>query len=264
MPQPRINGTLQPVRTKLSTRYDPTKGYTVTQEYESAGDNLAGLAQQSIAAGMQVDWTANACKSRLIATTTGAATGAGIPEKTTSTWQLFTNDYQEDIRKSPAAIALGPVMVAQIDAAIKMITKSRTEGVDEDPLLDGLAQTYADFTAEDGLFPPDSNEKVLLDLMIHGTTSFEITFYSARAAISVPFLYAGAVPGVSPDSLMADLMGDIAVNGANDGRLAKWGWRRIGTGRTFIGNNRTEISIEWRLGSWPPILYPGQITALPE
>ncbi len=261
MPRPRINGTLLPVRTKLSRRYDPIKGVVVTQEFESAGDNLGGLATQAQIAGMEYSLDSNLRKSRLVMTTTGAA--AGFPEQSTSTWQLFTNDYSKDIRESPAAIALGPVVMSQIEAAIQMITKSRTEGVDEDPLLDGLAQTYADFTAVDGLFPPDTDQKILLDLMLHGVTSYEITFYSARATITLPFLFAGDVPGVSPDSLMADLIADIPVGGPNDGTLFDWGWRRIGTGRTFSGNNRTEISLEWRLGSWPPILFP-DITALPE
>jgi len=262
MARPRINGSLLPVRTKLTQRYDPTKGYVTTQEFESAGDNLGGLALQAKNAGMDFTLESNQRKSRLVMSTTGAA--AGLPDQATSTWQLFTNDYQKDIRESPAAIALGPVVISQIDAAVQMITKSRTEGVDEDPLLDGLAQTYADFTTgDDCLFPDGTDQRILLDLILHGVTSYEITFYSARATISLPYLYAGAVPGVSPDSLMADLIEDIPINGPNDGTLFTWGWRRIGTGRTFSGNNRTEISLEWRLGSWPPLLF-SDITDLPE
>lgn len=261
MPTPKINGSIQPIRTKLSTRFDPAKGYVITQEFESAGDNLGGLALSAANAGMDYTHDANARKSRLVMTTTGAA--AGIPERATSTWQLLTNDYAKDIRESPEAIALGPVVMKKIQAAIQMMEVSSDQGVDEDPLLDGLAQTYADFTAADGPFPPDSNAKKLLDLMLHGITSYEITFYSARATISLPYLYAGAVPGVSPDSLMAALMGDIAIAGPDDGTLFAWGWRRIGTSRTFSGNNRTEINLEWRLGSWAKLFY-ADITALPE
>ncbi len=262
MATPKINGTLLPVRTKLSTRYDAAKGFTTTQEFESAGDNLSGLALTASRNGYDFSLDANARKSRLVMTTTGAAAGFG-GDTATSTWQLFTNDYQKDIRESPAAIALGPVVIAKIDAAVQMIQLVRNEGVDEDPLLDGLAQTYADFTnPTTGLFKPFTDERLLLDLILHGVTSFETTFYSARASINLPFLFAGEVPGVSPDSLMADLIKDIPIDGPNDGTLFRWGWRRIGTGRTFSGNNRTEISLEWRLGSWPPILY-SDITALP-
>src|SRR5580765_1450898 len=99
MPTPRINGTLQPIRTRLSTRYDPIKGFIVTQEFESAGDNLGGLATSAQNAGMEYTHDANVRKSRLVMSTTGAA--AGFPEKATSTWQLYTNDYQKDLRESP-------------------------------------------------------------------------------------------------------------------------------------------------------------------
>src|SRR5436190_8871501 len=262
MPSPKVTGTLQPVRTKLSTRFDPAKGYVVVQEWESAGDNLGGLALQAANAGMDYTHDANARKSRLVMTTTGAA--PGFPEKATSTWQLYTNDYQKDIRESPAAIGLGPVLMSKIDAAIQMIKLTAEQGADADPLLDGLAQTYADFTTDGtGLFQAGTTERKIFDLILHGVTSYEVIFYSARATISLPFLFSGDIPGVSPDSLMADLIGDIAVNGPNDLTLFKWGWRRLGTSRTFSGNNRTEINIEWRLGSWPPVLY-SDITDLPE
>src|SRR5438309_1860420 len=145
MPSPKINGTIQPVRTKLSTRFDPAKGYIVTQEYESAGDNLRGLAFQAGNAGMDYTLDSNARKSRLVMSTTGAA--PGFPEKATSTWQLYTNDYQKDIRESPIAISLGPVVMSKIDAAVRMIKLTAEEGVDQDPLLDLLEQTYDDFTA---------------------------------------------------------------------------------------------------------------------
>src|SRR5881396_1842303 len=108
MPTPKINGSVQPIRTKLSTRFDPAKGYIVTQEYESAGDNLGGLALVASNAGMDYTLESNARKSRLVMSTTGAA--PGFPEKATSTWQLYTNEVQKDIREHPAAIALGAGM----------------------------------------------------------------------------------------------------------------------------------------------------------
>src|SRR5947207_16023585 len=151
MPSPKVTGTLQPVRQKSTTRYDQSKGYVIVQEYESAGDHLGGLALQAQTAGMDYTHDANARKSRLVMSTTGAA--PGFPEKATSTWQLYTNDYQKDIRKNPAAIGLGPVLMSKIDAAIQMIKLTAEQGADADPLLDGLAQTYTDFTTDGtGLF----------------------------------------------------------------------------------------------------------------
>ncbi len=255
-----IIGNRAPIRKKLSCRFDPVKGITVTQEFESAGDQLGGLALAAQTAGMDYTLDINPCRSRLVMTTTGAA--AGFKEKATSTWQLFTNDYQRDIRESNAALAIGPAVMKKIESAIEMMREAAAEGIDANPLLDGIEQTYAEFTADDGPFPPGSDVKLMLDLMLHGTSSIEVTYYSARVSISLPFLYSGEIPGVAPDSLMADLINNIAVGGPNDGNLYKWGWRRLGSSRTFQGNNRTEISIEWRLGSWPPLLYP-VITALP-
>src|SRR5262245_59364028 len=166
---PRINGTLQPVRTKLSRRFDPTRGRVVVQEFESAGDNLNGLANSAEIAGMEYTLESNQIKSRLVMTTTGAA--AGVTEQATSTWQLLTNDYQLDIRQSPIAVSLGPVVVQQIDAAVQMIKLTAEEGVDADPLLDGLAQTYEDFTAAEGLFPAGTDARKLFDLILHGVTT---------------------------------------------------------------------------------------------
>ena len=253
MARPKINGTLQPIRTKFSTRSEPTRGLTTTQEFESAGDNLGGLALQCIAAGMQVDWTANATKSRLVATTTGAASGVGIPETTTSTWQLYTAEIQQDIREHPNLVSIGPWAASLLDrdlANLKRWTGS-------------MSVAFAQITAgEEYVAYP--NLAAFLSLMLHGTTSFEVNGYSARASISLPFLFAGAIPGVSPDSLMADLIGDIPIGGANDGTLFRWGWRRRGTSRTFSGNNRTEIAIEWTLSSWSIVMYGDEITDLPE
>src|SRR5207244_4564470 len=112
MPTPKINGSIQPIRTKLSARFDPAKGYTVTQECELAGDNVGGLALQAATAGMDYTLDANGRKSRLVMSTTGAA--PGFPEKATSTWQLYTNEYSKDILESPAALALEPGQLAQL------------------------------------------------------------------------------------------------------------------------------------------------------
>jgi hypothetical protein len=262
MPTPKINGTLQPVRTKLAVRYDAQKGYTTTEDWDGAGSkSLDGIANESRGAGMDYTLDVSPVKSRLVRTTTGQLAGGGIPEATTSTWQLFTNELQKDIREHPAAVALGPVVIRKIEAAIKMIEVTAAQGVDEDWILTGLAQTYADFTAVDGPFPPDTDAKGLLDLMMHGVTSFNVTGYSVRATISLPFLFTGALPAIAPDSLMAGLIAAIPVQ-IPSSTFFRWGWRPMGSSRTFSGN-RTEINREWQLSSWSRLLYPSDITDLP-
>ena len=250
MPKPKINGTVQPVRTKISTQYDPTKGYTTTQEYESAGDNLNGLAVQARTAGMGFSLDANARKSRLVMTTTGAA--PGFPEAATSTWQLYTAEIQRDLREHPNLVVIGPWAASLLDRDLAYL--KRWTG----------SMLFAFNTIKTGPeYVANPNLAFFLSLMLHGTTSFEVNGYSARATITLPYLFDGAVPGVSPDSLMANLINDIPVGGPDDGILFRWGWRRRGTSRTFSGNNRTEIALEWTLASWPIVMYGAEITDLP-
>jgi len=244
MPTPKINGSVQPIRTKLSTRFDPAKGYIVTEEYESAGDNLRGLALVAANAGRDYTLDSNARKSRLVMSTTGAS---GFPEGT-AVWQLYTNEYSKDILETDAALALGTGQLAQLQLDIEDIKNGGIDAYDA-ILSDTFYNTHPDAVR-------------LVRYSLHGVTSINLIGYSATATISLPFLFAGAIPGVSPDSLMAQLIADIPVGGLDDGDLWKWGWRKLGTSRTFSGNNRTEIKIDWRLGSWAKLFF-SDITALP-
>src|SRR6266550_4277605 len=199
MPRPKINGSIQPVRTKLTTRYDPAKGYVVTQEYESAGDNLGGLALTAANAGMDYTLDSNARKSRLVMSTTGAA--PGLPAQATSTWQLFTNEYSKDILESDAALALGPGALADLRKDIEEIKEFGREAYET--------------IISDSFYVANPNAVKLIRYSLHGVTSIALIGYSANATISLPFLYAGEVPGVSPDSLMAALIAAIPVGGLN-------------------------------------------------
>ncbi len=248
MATPRITGTLQPVRTRLSTRFDPLKGFIVTQEYESAGDNLNGLALDFRNIGVEYQLESNDKRSRLVATSTGPAAGFGV--QSTSTWQLYTNENQKDIREHPSAIALGPGVLWQIEANVNDLKNAG----------DRAGALFAYYMALPFYDGTDAGR--LISLMAHGVTSYNVSGYAARATINLPFAYAGAIPGVSPDSLMAAIISDIPVGGPNDATAFKWGWRRMGTSRTFSGDNRTEITLEWWLASWSLFLY-SDVTDLP-
>src|SRR5437667_3772506 len=249
--RPIINGSLQPFRTSLRSTFDPTKGYVVTEEWETAGDNLTGTAQSYRAIGASYDWNISPVRSKLVATTIN---NAGFGDGANAVWQLYTNEQQKDIRESAKALALGPHAIAGIEADIKQLKEFQT-GED-------MLEAYTILTGPDTVYSEFPDQKDLLDLMLHGVTSYNITGYAARATISLPFAYTGELPSVSPDSLMARLIADIPVGGPNDGMKFKWGWRRNGTSRTFSGLSRTEIHPEWWLSSWSKFLYE-DITDLP-
>lgn len=245
MATPKIIGSKGKVFQKSTVKYDAAKGFTVTEEWASAGDNLAGVASESRAAGMDYTHEIGLIKSRLVRTTTGAV--PGIPEQATYVWQLYTNEIQKDILGCAAAVALGP------DETAQMI-------IDLAEIKNGGRDAY-EAILSDAFYVANPDAAKLIDLMLHGITSFNISTYSARATISLPYLYTGALPGVATDSLMATLINAIPVGGPNDGTLFNWGWRRMGTSRTFSGDNRTEVNIEWQLNSWA-FIYT-DVTALP-
>src|SRR5436309_3257378 len=102
MATPKVNGTIQPIRTSRRNSFDPQKGMTVTQEFHSAGDNLNGMAQQCVTSRIQYDLSPNECRSKLITTASGAQ--AGFPDLAIDTWQVMANEVQKDIKEHPTVV----------------------------------------------------------------------------------------------------------------------------------------------------------------
>jgi hypothetical protein len=242
MATPRINGTLAPVRTQLRTQFDPTRGFTVTQEFESAGDNLAGLAKTAQDQQIEYSHTPNMCKSRLLLTASGAA--AGYPDTVTNTWQLLANQISRDIKDHPAVLAFPQSGNGSLSQTIKFVE---------------------DFKA--GTPPPDANppddlggfwslqQFYLYRLLIHGVTSYVVDQHVVRHTVNVPIAYAGVIGSAPIPGLMVNLLNDINVNGPDDGVQFKWGWRRTGFQYSVSANNRVEVVAEWALASWPLLIY---------
>src|SRR5882724_1332836 len=97
-----INGTREPVRQRAKISYDPQHGQQIGIPWESAGDNLRGLALAYQALRIPYDLEPNARKSTLIAKPVGGQ--LGIPDVTVDEWQLLPNEVQFALQDHPKAI----------------------------------------------------------------------------------------------------------------------------------------------------------------
>jgi hypothetical protein len=251
MATPRINGTLQPVFKGLRVNFDPTKGFKVAEEWESAGDNLEGLAATAQSAKTPYDYERNALKSRLLISSDGQAYGYG--EQITDTWQLLANQIQRDIKDHPTVIAFPSKGNGSLSQTLQFVEDFKEGTPPPDPVSD---------TDLGGFW--SLNQFYLYRLLIHGVTSYTVDQHVVRHTVNVPLAYAGSVAGTAIPALMASTIGAIPINGPNDGAQFKWGWRRTGYQYTVSANNRVEYSVEWALASWSLLIYAAaSITGVP-
>jgi hypothetical protein len=244
MALPRINGTLQPIRTSLRSRFDPSRGFVVVEEWESAGNNLNGLASQARANQVEYEHTANDHRSRLMLTSTGAA--AGYAEEITDNWQLSVNLIQRDIKDHPTVLAFPATGAGSLSETLAFVEAFKRGNPPEE----------ADFAS--------NNQFYLFRLLIHGTTSYTVDQHVVRHVFNAPIQYAGAVEFSEIPFLMDDRLDAIPVNGPNDGVQFKWGWKRTGYSYSVGANNRVEVTTEWQLASWSLLIYSaGSITTSP-
>jgi len=255
--KPRINGTLQPVRTSLRSNYDPTKGITVTQEFESAGDGLGGLANEFFRNRIQYEHHINPRKSKLLATASGAE--AGFPELTLDRWELLANENQKDIKEHPAVIAIA----------------------NGDPSLADVLQAVSDYNENIGgtdphWFTDDDTASLLFRLLIHGVTSYALGQYVLRHTTNVSNAYDANVADLGVESVYSTsaLISEISDSGfwlfPCPGRLIakierievqdrnadlNWGWRKLPSTETTAANNRIDITTEYWLAGWSKLVY---------
>lgn len=237
-----IRGTSQPVRTSIRRTYDPSKGVILTEQYESAGSNLNGLASAAKANQTEFDHTINDVRSRLALTYTGAAAGFG--EDTVDTWQLLANQIQRDIKDHPTVLAFPQSGNGSLSQTLRFVE---------------------DF--KEGTPPPDATDPEnlggfwtwdqyrLYRLLIHGVQSYTIDQHVVRHNLNVPLKYAGAITYSTIPGLLTTVLAGIAVNGPDDDVQFKWGWRRTGYQYSVTSSNRVEVATEWALASWSLLLY---------
>src|SRR2546430_17658036 len=95
----RINGTLEPIRSSTRTRFDPSKGFVVSETWQSAGGNLPGLATAAQTAQQEYGPEGNQLKGRLTSPSPGAA--AGVAASPTAPWPPLGSQNHRDGRAHP-------------------------------------------------------------------------------------------------------------------------------------------------------------------
>src|SRR5262245_9655901 len=90
-PPVRITGTLKPILTRRRETYDTTKGKIETEEWESAGDNLDGLAKECVKEAIPYELNRNGVKSHLVKYPS-AGQSSDSQEQTIDTWQVLASE----------------------------------------------------------------------------------------------------------------------------------------------------------------------------
>jgi hypothetical protein len=251
---PTIKGTLQPVRKELRIDYDPQRGRTVTEQWESAGAGLNGIAQDCESRGIAYSHVISSAKSKLISSTSGAQ--AGVPDIPVDTWQLLGNDLQNDVKTHPTFLALGRTEVGLIAADAEAVLKNET--------------------IDDAYYITNDTSGALLNLLVNGQTHYVLGQYVLRHTANVSNEFEGLTSAdgelyiYTTSQLLSEIgsgwafncparlrtkIGNIGVSGTfHSGHM--WGWLKKTSTETTSANNRSDISFEYWFGEWNTYLYP--------
>jgi len=251
MPKVIINGTTDPVRQPVETSYDPVRGVTRIDSWESAGDNLRLLAAAYQAMRIAYTLKPNGVKSTLVATASGPE--AGSNEVTTDTWQILANEVQKDLRTLPKCLAIDPTVIALINKGI-LAGQAASEIT---PALTGDALTLYNRLSQ-GEDHYSTSEYVL-----RHTTNVSNTYNVNVSDLNVNMIYAtnqlideatdrGAWAFPMPGRLVYKLLA-IPAPDPVDGHL--WGWRKLASSEVTAAGNRIEISTEYWLGMKDLFVY---------
>jgi hypothetical protein len=255
MPTPRVNGSLLPVRTRIQRSYDPNKGMVIRQEFESAGDNLGGIANQCIENGISFDETSSGRRSRISFESSGN-TGGGR-DINTDTWQLMANELSDDVINHPRARALPAVP-------------------DTNSLKNVLAQVKK--FQENGTVATLTGDALLLyDLLTHGKDKYPVGQYVLMHTTNVAGSYAANISDLNVEStystaaLVTEISDTSLWSNPCPARLiykiqnieaqiesdtyTLWGWRKLPSKEIMTANNRIEISTEYWLGAWSRLCF---------
>jgi hypothetical protein len=260
MPNPRINGTLAPVSKAPEVSYDPSRGQIISQQWESAGDGLAGVASAYASSRIQYQWTKSRHRSRLVAN--ASSSQLGFPEVACDTWQILANEIQKDVKEFPGF----RTMEASYPGTIGYVVRD--------------AQLYLE-GKEPGTPAPDVDAMpesgYLFELLTRGTSHYALGQYVLRHTTNVSNLYAANIADINIEKcyttaqLLAEVQNGSLWTFPLPGRLAyklqniaapaaqthyQWGWRKLPSPETTTANNRVEITTEYWLEQWHTFLYP--------
>jgi len=258
----RINGYRMPISRPQDYEYDPTRGLTVTQEWEGAGpDSLDGRARRFISERKAFRFSKNKTRSRLVMTASNSQ--LGYPEVSTDTWQILANEVSKDIRELPVVASLPENLYTNI-------SNQATEWKAGDSIFDT-------FQPPTGLSGDDlAAANIIFDLLIKGQDQFAFSQYVLKHTTSVSN---AAVANVSDFGVGAIYTTSQLLNEVEDssswtyplpGRLSAkigsisspatklnylWGWRKLPSTETTTANFRIEISTEYWLDQWSTFIY---------
>lgn len=247
MGKAKINGTLQPVRQPTKISYDPQRGLLIQIPWESAGNNLSGVAAQYQANRVAYEWEPSELKSRLVAT---ASSGQlGIPDLSTDTWQITGNEIQKSLLENPDVVAAVPASVRdQIDEAIQKATPETSIS----PALSTYASKVFDRLRR------GATHYALGQYVVRHTTNVSNQFGVNVADFNIERIYTTAqlIAEVTnsnswtfpmPGRMVYKLQNLVAPTAKTD---YLWGWRKLPSTETTTAGNRVEITTEYWLEQW--------------
>ncbi len=256
MPTPIIKGTLKPILIGKRQSYDPSRGLQITQDYESAGDNLNGLATQCVADGAPFDHSPNTRRSRISFT---SSSGGGVADQTSDTWQVQANEIQKDLKEHAAVLAMPTSGAGSLAETLQFVENFNA----------GSPPAAGYFTGTD-------TQSLLFQLLIHGVTSYPLGQYVLRHTTNVSSAYGENVADqnvefvYSTASLVSEITNASYWTKPCPGRLVAkiqaievqasgvgifWGWRKLPSTETTAANNRIDISTEYWLAGWSTLIY---------
>lgn len=258
MSGPIINGSRNAVIRSTQVNFDPVRGLIMETEYESAGDNLAGVAAILRNQNVSHTWNKNGHHSTLRATFSGGQ--GGLPDAQQINWQLFANEIQKDIFQSQFALD----GLAIYDGLLADVRQSKA-------LIDDEGFESAEAAAIRAAVPSGavSYYDSLLNSLLIGQTSFATIQWVLKFSGCISNFYTGSVPSqagankifTTSDILdfglpvpIANMIDTIEAPSSVSGFT--WGWRQLGGTATTNAHNRVELSTEWWLDLWNNTFYP--------
>lgn len=251
---PRINGTLAPIAQDVEINYDPERGSTVQQRFESAGDNLSGTAEAFANDRIGYSFTRSQSKSVLVATYSDNASG--------DSWELLANELQKDACEHPKSLRieeLWPGTLARVRRDVDLENRGEAVG---SPAPDPAAVA--------------AGAGQLAYLLLRGTTQYATSQYVLKHTTSVANTYDGNISDLNvervytPARLLYECLNRHLWTFPLPRRLEMklrrleppqdrvgyvWGWRKLPSTETSAGQNRINITTEYWLEQWSTYLY---------
>jgi len=250
----RINGTLQPTRQPVKVSYDPERGLHITIPWESAGNNLGGLALAYQQQRVAYEWEGTNRKSTLVASASGGQ--VGIPDLTIDTWQILGNEIQLAVTMHPLVMAMEaayPGTIGRITRDVNFVNDGETVGQPApDPAAAPLSgQLYFSLKAGETHFARGQ-------YVLRHTTNVSNQYNTNVSDFNIERIYttAGLLSEVTNGNSwifplpgrMVNKISNLAAPPAVPGYL--WGWRKLPSTEMTIAGNRVEITTEYWLEQW--------------